>query len=427
MFIDISVTILVLVLLGYILLRCASQWGAPLRIPCLAAGPWPDQPKEKYRKDWQTFLFALAVRLTVIAALVLCAVLASNDPLSPEDLQGKFQLWDARHYANLIEQGYTAYQEDGKHIFLVFFPAYVWVVRLVRLVIPNTIAAGVAVSSLCFAWGCCYVHKLARQLYDEAAARDAVLFLSCFPFSFFYGAVMTEGLFLLATAAALYYALRRKWLLYGIFGALAALTRMTGVLVIAFAGLELLADLRPLERPVGKSIKKALLPFLKKLPLVLMPLLGTLGYMLLNFHVDGNPMAFSGHQEHWHQGGMWVSHVVRYIVDYWGMNGRQSAGWAIWAPALILFIGGFVVLALAGIREDSRPALVMFTALYFVANFSLAWLLSAGRYLSCGFGLFIFLAVLVRKREWVRSYLLVAGCLLMGVYLSAYVNGAHIM
>ena len=60
-----------------------------------------------------------------------------------------------------------------------------------------------------------------------------MLFLSVFPYAFFFGGVMTEGLFLLATTGACWYAWRGKWLAFGLFGALAALTRMTGLLVIA--------------------------------------------------------------------------------------------------------------------------------------------------------------------------------------------------
>ncbi len=433
MVMDVMVTVLTLALLGFTLLRCAGQWGLEIPLPCLkrsgAAVPDSLEPSAAQGKiaDWKTFLWALSLRLAVLGALLLCAMLAAKEPVEPATLWDKLHLWDARHYANLVEKGYTAYEEDGRHIFLVFFPAYVWLTRLARFIIPNTIAAGVTVSSVCFSLGCCYVHRLARALYNESVARDAVLFLSCFPFSFFYGTMMTEGLFLLATAGAVYYALRRKWLLYGLFGALAALTRMTGVLVVAFAGLELLRDYQPLKTPVLASLKRALPAILKRLPLVLLPFLGTLCYLWLNYHVDGDPMAFVRHQEHWHQGGMWVSHVVRYMSDYLGRHLTESSGWAIWAPSLALFVGGMAVLGLSTVREESSPALVAFTSLYFVANFSLSWLLSAGRYLSCGFGLFILLAALLRSHEHLRAAFTVISSLLMGIYLYAYVTGAQVM
>ena len=110
--------------------------------------------------------------------------------------------WDAGHYIQLVEQGYAGYMEDGQHLFLVFFPAYVWVVRLVRLLVPDTAAAGMLVSTLCYAWGCCWVYRLAAACFGGRVAADAVRLLSLYPFSFFFGTVMTEGLFLLTSSAA---------------------------------------------------------------------------------------------------------------------------------------------------------------------------------------------------------------------------------
>lgn len=47
---------------------------------------------------------------------------------------------------------------------------------------------------------------------------------------------MTESLFLLTTAASLWHIRRHHWLPAGVWGALAALTRMHGVLLILAAG-----------------------------------------------------------------------------------------------------------------------------------------------------------------------------------------------
>ena len=46
---------------------------------------------------------------------------------------------------------------------------------------------------------------------------------------------------------------RRRWILYGVFGAAAALTRMTGLLVILPAAVELLAGERPLAPAAERS------------------------------------------------------------------------------------------------------------------------------------------------------------------------------
>lgn len=374
----------------------------------------------------KVFGFALSFRLVMLLALLAVTMLSGGDE-GFQDLAEKFTHWDAKHYINLIEQGYIGYEEEGKHLFLVFYPLYVWIVRLVRLALPHTAAAGVTVSTLSYAWGCCYVYRIAARRWGRSTARDAVTFLSLYPFGFFFGMVMTEGLFLLATSAACYYAMERKWLSYGIWGALAALTRMTGILVIVPAVIELLEEYQPLRAPVGESLKKALRPVLCRLPLMLLPLLGALGYLGLNWAVDGKPFAFTEHQAHWNQGGMWISQVLRYIWDYFWSYRDASIGYAVWLPELLLFVVCFLLLVLALRREDASAGLLAYSFCYLCANYSLSWLLSGGRYLSCGFPFFLFAAQLTQSRPNLRRFLFASEAVFLGVYFMAYLNGAHIM
>lgn len=419
MFLNIVVSFLILSLLAYILLRCLISWTVP--VGRTSGGAEPSK-----RRVRSVFLFALGVRLAVLAGFAACVFLTSDSPVTLDGFLYKFQLWDARHYMNLIEQGYAAYEEEGRHIFLVFFPAYVWVSRLLSRVMP-TVLAGLLVSVLSFSWGCCWVYRLGCVLYNKKTAWYAVLLLSFFPFSFFYGALMTEGLFLLSAAASCYFALKHRWVAFGLWGALAAATRMTGVLVMALGAVELLRELNPPAPPEDRPAKSRIKSFLIKLPLLFLPLLGTFSYLLLNWHVDGDPFAFVKHQEHWHQGSMWVSKVVEYIFHYCRLDAAQSNGWAIWIPSLALFAAFLLVLWLSALRPDSNPGILLFSLGYFTANYSLSWLLSAGRYLSCGFTLFILLAALTVNRPRLRDFLLFTECLFLGIYLFAYVNNAQIM
>ena len=82
-------------------------------------------------------------------------------------------------------------------------------------------AAGLMVSFLCYSAGCVYLYRLAAWELGKGAARRTVLFLSLFPYAFFFGGVMTEGLFLLTTAAALWHIRRHRWWragMWGVFG-----------------------------------------------------------------------------------------------------------------------------------------------------------------------------------------------------------------
>ena len=416
-------------LLGLLVVyRCLAAWG--LRAPgSLARHAVEEGPPaaQGLQPGWKIFLLGAGSRVGLLLAGMAAAILLSDGGLTWERAFQQLQRWDAAHYIRLIEEGYQGYTENGQHLFLVFFPGYVWAVRLLRLVIPSTALAGTALSCLCYGGACCYLYRLAGEAYNGRVARDALLYMSLFPFSFFSGLVMTEGLFLLATTGACWYAWRGKWLAFGLFGALAALTRMTGLLVIAVGVIRLLEAYRPLEPPVGKSLGRCWKPLLLRLPLTLLPAAGTLLYLLLNLWVDGDPFAFASHQEHWHQGYLWISQVVEYIGRYLGDNLGSSFGWAVWAPALALFVVGLALLYWAALRKGHPAGLLAYGFCFFVATYSLSWLLSAGRYLSTCFVLFLFLAKLTQRRPALRAALLGGEGVLLGVYLCAFLSGAQVM
>lgn len=419
------VLLLVAALALGMLLRCGIEWGMPLKQTFAEEIQGQSGAAKKPPNEKKVFAAALLFRVLMLLVSVVIVMLSQKEIQSVQQCMERINLWDARHYTNLIEQGYAGYVENGQHLFLVFFPAYVWLVRAVRLLIPNTLLAGMLTSFVCYAWGCCWVHKLAYEQYDEETANYAVLFLSLFPFSFFFGTVMTEGLFLLTTAAAIYYAMNRKWVPYMIWGMLAAMTRMTGVLVVIPAFVELLKSVHPL-RSVS-DFKKAVPKVLKKILLIAVPCLGTLMYLLLNYHVDADPFAFTIHQKHWHQGPMLISNVVQYIADYLWNNFKTSSGWAIWVPELVLFVLTFLILAAAVRRAENPASLIAYGFVYFVMNYSLSWLLSAGRYLSCGFVLFIFLASRTKGKKELQISIIVTEALFLIVYLYAYLSGAQVM
>ena len=409
-------------LLGLLVVyRCLAAWG--LRAPgSLARHAVEEGPPaaQGLQPGWKIFLLGAGSRVGLLLAGMAAAILLSDGGLTWEGAFQQLQRWDAAHYIRLIEEGYQGYTENGQHLFLVFFPGYVWAARLLRLVIPSTALAGTALSCLCYGGACCYLYRLAGEAYNGRVARDALLYMSLFPFSFFSGLVMTEGLFLLATTGACWYAWRGKWLAFGLFGALAALTRMTGLLVIAVGVIRLLEAYRPLEPPVGKSLGRCWKPLLLRLPLTLL-------YLLLNLWVDGDPFAFASHQEHWHQGYLWISQVVEYIGRYLGDNLGSSFGWAVWAPALALFVVGLALLYWAALRKGHPAGLLAYGFCFFVATYSLSWLLSAGRYLSTCFVLFLFLAKLTQRRPALRAALLGGEGVLLGVYLCAFLAGAQVM
>jgi hypothetical protein len=134
--------------------------------------------------------------------------------------------WDSIHYLNIAARGYRHAADT------VFFPLYPLLVRGLGFLTGSTVLAGAAISTASFAVALVVLHRLTRLELGERAADATVLLLAFAPVSLFFGALYTESLFLALSVGAMYCARRDRWWLAVALGALAALTRVTGVLLV---------------------------------------------------------------------------------------------------------------------------------------------------------------------------------------------------
>lgn len=404
-------------------------WGFPWRIPFFALEPrkhrissYPGEKALYRRENAKIFLTALAFRLAMLLLGYLILLLVAGDS-EPRSLESAMMNGDGYHYLQLVEKGYSGYTENGEHLFLVFFPLYVWFTQGVNLLVGNAFVSGLMVSFLCYNVACVFVYRLAREEMNRRSAQRAVVFLSVFPFAFFFGGMMTESLFLLTTSASLLYLRRHRWWAAGVWGVLAAMTRMHGILLAGAILVELLESQKVLSRD-GRGWKQRLLSVLRRLPWALLPFLGTGAYLLLNYIVDGDPFAFVTHQQHWYQGFLWFSQTLQYVgtnAFFWGDLTIRAA---VWLPQLILFVVFFGVLALCWRRFPA--SLTLYAFFYLILNYSLSWLLSGGRYLSCDIPFFLFAAALTEKRPSLDRGVAAGMAVLLGVYYFAWLSGVAI-
>ena len=151
-------------------------------------------------------------------------VLPSSSPwLEP------WQRWDTPQYQAIAERGYTAFDTA-----LFTPPLYPLLIRLTALLTGgNTLLAGMIVAWIASLFCLLSLYRMARfELGDDAAAWRTVLYLAAFPTAFFLFAAYTESLFVLAAVLSLFAVRREKWLLAGVWGAAAALTRSPGILML---------------------------------------------------------------------------------------------------------------------------------------------------------------------------------------------------
>jgi len=421
---NVLVTAAVLLAFGALALRWLGECG--MALPAAFSRPIPRREGDypTVRSLWTVFLCALLARGAVALGSLLLYNALRGETLGLADLPGLWARWDAPHYIRLVELGYDGYVEDGQHLFLVFYPLYVWLTRAARLLIPNTAAAGMAVSWLCFGWGSVYLYRLGCEEYGAKTARRALALLWCFPFAFFFGGIMTESLFLLTTAAGLYHIRKHQWGRFALWGALAAMTRMVGLILIGAAIAELCAQYCPLDK-AGKERKAAFGNILKRLLLTLVPVAGTLVYLGLNDSVTGDPFAFTVMQKHWNQGFMWLPKVLEYLARNAFTYQSVTTRWEMWIPELILFPIFAVLIGRSWNKHRSMFTLYAFV--YLILNYCLSWLLSAGRYLSCALPCAFFAAEALEGKKNRTVAVCVLMAVLQAVFLYRYLCWGQVM
>lgn len=387
-----------------------------------------DLPGEKFTARDGLAAVAWAAGALCLAygvSILYCGVL--GDGVSWAELTQAWRKYDAVHYLGLAERGYRGYTEGGRPLFLVFFPLYPWLVRLLHLAIPNYALCGHILSALCYLGSAYLLARLTTEEFGRRAGALSVAFLAAYPFSFFFAAVYTESLFLLLSLGCFYAIRRHRYPLAGLLGALAALSRMQGVLLAAVAFAEYCTTERPVRKLMDRDWRGLWRDVRGKLFWMAFMGLGSLVYLGLNYAVTGDPFRFLAYQrERWFQGSEFF---LVSLTKLWNAFTHPAAGsefiaYTTWGPQLVLFVF-CVAFFLYGARR-LPPTWTLYYALCVFLNYSLSNPLSGGRYIACAFPLPVMLAVASGKRPGAGRFLLLAFGVLQGVFLLFYLAGKHV-
>jgi Gpi18-like mannosyltransferase len=142
--------------------------------------------------------------------------------------------WDAQYYIWATSRGFSI--QDGS---ASFHPLLSLLAKPIFYLTGSPLFGLLLVAT--FATLALYVcfYRLARlDLNDELAFRATIL-LAVFPGSYVFYAPYTESMFLLFSVLLFYFARKRQWLLAGLCGALATLTRQQGLFLIVPLVMEL--------------------------------------------------------------------------------------------------------------------------------------------------------------------------------------------
>jgi len=194
--------------------------------------------------------------------------------------------WDGQVYLAIAGEGYydVYYDVDSPSPEpTAFFPFFPLLMRLGAALGGPAALWGVLISLVATFCALYFMYRIAEKHWGQKVARSTVLTFAFFPTAFFLNAVYSEALFV-AFAAGSYWAayVRRDLFLAGLWGALAAATRNSGVLLLIPLGYLWLRNRS--EFGWRGLWQLALVPA------------GLLGYMIFLWYEFGDPLMFANAQ-----------------------------------------------------------------------------------------------------------------------------------
>ncbi len=340
-----------------------------------------------WRREW---LYDLGLLLGTRLALTLIGIVAIAvlpigarhlDPMPHMPAFDMWAQWDARHYVNIAVTGYDTPAQPESNI--AFFPLYPLLIRLVLLGVGRVDTetgafVGLVISNLALFIALLYLSALVARDFSLSLARRAVLYVLVFPTTLFLSSVYAEPVFLAAAVASLYHARAGEWGRSGVAGALAALTRPFGVLLLIPIAVELY---RQRARP------------LSWLSLIGPPLgLGLfVGYLWWLF---GDPLAY------FHAGSTWGRglHLPWDVLLGYIHGPLQGFDWTYSWLDLISMVAMVVVLIVGTRLVPLSYSSYSAAGLIFAMSTGVAWF-SASRHALALFPLIIVLAVLGQRQR----------------------------
>jgi len=149
-----------------------------------------------------------------------------------------WERWDTAWYLKIAVFGYAP--ADGT---ASFSPLYPWLVGGLGAITGNFLLSALLISNLAALAVFVLFYEVARvEGLTSEQAGFAVLSLALFPSAFFLFAAYTDSLFLALALGAWLAARRRRWLVAGLLGGFATLTRLQGGLLMPVLGLLWLKD-----------------------------------------------------------------------------------------------------------------------------------------------------------------------------------------
>lgn len=349
--------------------------------------------------------FALAVAglwLALVWGLVIAAQLYHHQPVS---LAAWAAMWDGGWYRSIIEHGYYNAPPLGQ-VNLAFFPLLPILAQVLSAVtLLPVVWAGIVVSSLCFAAALAILHKLVTRQFGAPTAKWTLLLLAFNPFSFYFGMLYTESLFLLLAVLVFWFLLQRQWWLAAGTAGLATATRSVGAALALTVLVAWAWENRSYLLQPGQMIRLA--------GIGLLGMGGLLAFSAYLWVHTGDPVAYMHAQQFWPGRGGFnnVAAELTYLAQAKDINLEYVITLMWYISAAIGFMG--LVLVIKG--RQWLMAVFAATALALPIIFGTASAMN--RYVQVVFPMFIAYACLLQTQNRLVKGLVIA-CGVVGMAIA---------
>lgn len=244
--------------------------------------------------------------------------------------------WDSINYLNIAEKGYNA--DPRKGFLLAFFPLYPWMTRIFTYLTNNYFLSAMLISTIASIIMVILLYKLSLLDNSKEESRMSVWFLLIFPTAYFIHIGYSESLFLVLTLSSFLMARKRKWTMASIFGALAVLTRNSGICLIPALAVEAYLQYREEKKWRWEWLT------------ILFIISGLFVFAYVSYKTVGDPFGFFASQrKYWGKELTvpWMAIISRF---------KDTAIWFNWknpteSTIELAFTGAALFVAIAGIRR----------------------------------------------------------------------------
>ncbi len=380
---------------------------------------WNGVDRARARAAWLVFVrdvffpFVVTRLLLGIVAIIATAAL----PLSPWipaswlrpgllPVLDAFSRWDGLHYVDIAQSGYGATDPTN----VAFFPLYPLLMRggatLTGSVTVQSLELwGIVISNACLLIAASLLVALCRMEFGHRVASRAAWYLLIFPTSFFLSAIYAESLFLALSIGSVLAARRGHWLLAGLLGGCAALTRPFGFVVAVPLAVEAALQWRSGQRTWRPAAGILAVPT------------AFAGYLVFLWYQRGDALAFLHVENGWGRSltltwETFTRFFAQPITVNTGLHSAVDLGFAV--ATIALAVAAWKLL---------RPSYALYLSVLVLIPLSSGSLGSLGRFDVVFFPLILVLARLGRRPALDRAINVVGiglGGLLMALFAQWY-------